>query len=219
MNKFDFTKENSFINKELTEKLLVRFDKIFNQKIYSTDLSNIKELTKYTILKEPLFISVFKQIHKKFQKIVNATDLRFEKLWLVNSESKDTNETILPYVPHIDKKRFLKAMVYLNDVSINNGPIHLGKAKDNINIEEKRKKLPSDYKAKKLNIISNKNLESNLIPMVGKAGDVIFFDTNTPHKAGIISKGYYRKILRFDFERSEFNPKKNILKNFINKIV
>ena len=53
--------------------------------------------------------------------------------------------------------------------------------------------------------------------MTGKAGDVIFFDTNTPHKAGIINEGYYRKVLRFDFERPFFNPKQTIFNYIINK--
>lgn len=54
--------------------------------------------------------------------------------------------------------------------------------------------------------------------MIGNAGDAIFFDTNTPHKAGIIEKGYSRKILRFDFERPSFNPQ-NPIKNLIAKFI
>jgi hypothetical protein len=219
MNSFNFTKENLLISKELTHSLLDRFDTIFNEGIYKNDTSNMQELTKDTISKEPLFASVLSQIQKKFQSIANVTDLKFEKLWLVNSKSNDTNKAIVPYIPHIDKTRFLKAMIYLNDVSMDHGPIHLGKAKNNIDIEQKRKRLPSDYKARNLNVISNESLETNLTPMLGEAGDVIFFDTNTPHKAGIISEGYYRKILRFDFERPFFNSKKNMVKSFFNKII
>jgi len=81
----------------------------------------------------------------------------------------------------------------------------------------KRKKLPNDYKKKKLNIIDKKHIDGDLIPMIGNAGDVIFFDTNTPHKAGIINEGYYRKVLRFDFERPFFNPKQTIFNYIINK--
>ena len=56
-------------------------------------------------------------------------------------------------------------------------------------------------------------------PMTGKAGDVIFFDTNTPHKAGIIKGSYYRKVLRFDFERPCFNPKASMLNRIMKKII
>ena len=56
--------------------------------------------------------------------------------------------------------------------------------------------------------------------MIGRAGDVIFFDTNTPHKAGIIKKGFYRKVLRFTFDRPVFfNSKSPIIDRLINKIL
>ena len=70
-------------------------------------------------------------------------NLNFEKLWLVSSSSNDTKKTTLPYIPHIDKRRYLKAMVYLHDVNLEHGPIHLGRVKSKTDIEQKRKKLPS----------------------------------------------------------------------------
>jgi len=54
--------------------------------------------------------------------------------------------------------------------------------------------------------------------MTGKAGDVIFFDTNTPHKAGIVKEGFNRKILRFDFDGETLIQKTNILSKFKAKI-
>ena len=83
--------------------------------------------------------------------------------------------------------------------------------------EQKRKELPKDYKRNLLNTIYDEQIDGNLISMVGKAGDTIFFDTNTPHKAGIIEKGYSRKVLRFDFERPFFNTKSSIVNRLINK--
>jgi ectoine hydroxylase-related dioxygenase (phytanoyl-CoA dioxygenase family) len=218
MDKFFFLKENSVIDDKLIVSLVDKFDKIFNQKNYETEQFNVRELNSESISKEQLFQSVMNKIHKKFKIITNMTDLKFKKLWLVNSKSNSNDKSKVPYVPHIDKNRYLKAMIYLNDVSISNGPIHLGKAKNNIDIENIRINLPHDYKVKKLNVINNKDLEKNLIPMTGKAGDVIFFDTNTPHKAGNISEGYYRKILRFDFERPSFIYKENYTKKLFNKL-
>jgi len=85
-------------------------------------------------------------------------------------------------------------------------------------IEQKRKKLPPDYKEKGLNTIADKDIDGGLTPIIGKAGDVIFFDTNTPHKAGVIKDNYYRKVLRFDFERPYFNPKQSMLNRIIKKL-
>jgi ectoine hydroxylase-related dioxygenase (phytanoyl-CoA dioxygenase family) len=67
--------------------------------------------------------------------------------------------------------------------------------------------LPIDYKNKRLNLVKKQDLEKNFIPITGKAGDVIFFDTNTPHKAGIIKSGYSRKVMRFDYELLLTNTK------------
>ena len=139
-------------------------------------------------------------------------------MWLVHSSPNNQNKNFLPYIPHIDKQRYLKAMIYLHDVSFNHGPIYLGKLDSSIDIERIRKKLPYNYKEKGLNSINYQQLDGSLIPMVGSAGDVIFFDTNTPHKAGIIKDNYSRKILRFDFECLSFNQKPTLLKHIFNKI-
>jgi len=204
-NNFTFKHEKLFLNKELIQLSNNRFEKIHQENIYQTSLKHVCEIEAKSIQKEPLFQRIMNEIHKKFQTIINVSDLKFKKLWLVNSFSKNTIHTSLPYITHIDKIRYFKAMVYLHDVSLKHGPINLGKVKNNINIEQKRKELPKDYKRNLLNTIYDEQIDGNLIPMVGKAGDTIFFDTNTPHKAGIIEKGYSRKVLRFDFERSTYS--------------
>ena len=216
---FYFSKDNMLINKDLSNNLLSRFDEIYDKNIYKyKNHSHIYEFKNDDIFKEPLFLSLLNIIQKKFELITNVTDLNFAKLWLVNSTSNDTKKTELPYIPHIDKQRYLKAIVYLHDVSLDHGPIHLGVVKNNINIEKLRKKLPHDYKQKDLNHINDKHLDGSLMPMTGEAGDVIFFDTNTPHKAGIIKNNYCRKVLRFDFERPFFNKKTSKFKNFLKKL-
>lgn len=216
-NNFTFIKEDGLFDKELTKNLFEKFDYIFSENKYKYIQGNIYQLVKNDVLKEPLFLSSLNQLKKKMELITGFNDLSFEKLWLVSSSSNETNKTALPYIPHIDKRRYLKAIVYLHDVSVKHGPIHLGKVKSTIDIEQKRKEFPENYKEKGSNTIDDESLEENLTPMTGKAGDVVFFDTNTPHKAGIINEGYYRKILRFDFERPFFNPKQTIFNYIINK--
>ena len=108
-------------------------------------------------------------------------------------------------------------MVYLHAITIDHGPIHLGKIKNEIDIEKRRKKLPSDYKVRGLNVINEKDLREGLIPLTGNAGDVIFFDTNIPHKAGVLTEGYERRVLRFDFELPGLNPKPTLLSRILKK--
>lgn len=217
-NDFIFAKKNLLLDEVLTEKLLREFDQIYQENTSKNIHANFLDLRKDDIMKIPLFLSLLNKIQKKFETIIGHNDLSFEKLWLVSSLSDDTNKITLPYIPHIDKHRYLKAMVYLHDVNLEHGPIHLGRVKSTTDIEQKRKKLPSDYKEKGLNTISDKDLDGSLTPITGKAGDVIFFDTNTPHKAGVIKDNYYRKVLRFDFERPYFNPKQSMLNRIMKKL-
>ena len=217
-NNFFFHRESLFFDKEFTISLLKEFNKIFSGEKFKLSLSNVCELKSNSISKNVLLKSTLNKVYEKFKLITGEKDLVFNKLWMVSSKSENTNKTILPYIPHFDKSRYLKAMVYIHDVTIEHGPIYLGKVNKNINIEERRIKLPSDYADKSLNCIQNQEIDGTLIPMLGNAGDIIFFDTNTPHKGGIIKNEYFRKVLRFDFERPSFNPKKNIfqrLKKFI----
>lgn len=214
-NDFIFAKKNLFLDRALTERLLIEFDQIFQENTSENIHANFLDLRKDDIVRIPLFLSLLNKIQKKFKLITGYNDLSFEKLWLVNSLSNDKNKFSLPYIPHIDKNRYFKAMVYLHDVSLNHGPIHIGQVKSTTNIEQIRKKLPSDYKEKGLNTINDEHLDGGLIPMIGKAGDVVFFDTNTPHKAGIIEDNYYRKVLRFDFKRPIFNSQPSLFNSLI----
>ena len=216
-NDFIFAKKNLLLDGVLTENLLRKFDQIYQENTSKNIHADFLDLRKDDIMKIPLFLSLLNKIQKKFESITGHNDLSFEKLWLVSSLSDDTGKITLPYIPHIDKRRYLKAMVYLHDVNLEHGPIHLGRVKSTTDIEQKRKKLPSDYKEKGLNTISDKDLDGSLTPMTGKAGDVIFFDTNTPHKAGVIKDNYYRKVLRFDFERPRFNAKPSIFNRIMKK--
>ena len=55
--------------------------------------------------------------------------------------------------PSYRQTKIFKAMVYLHDVSLEHGPIHLGKVKEEVDIESTRKNLPKNYKEKGLNTI------------------------------------------------------------------
>lgn len=218
-NNFTFIKENCLIKPEDVAKILTRFDKIYEEDMYQSATTNAREIIGSSILNEPIFSKVLNKIQKKFESILDKSDLSFQKLWLFSWTSDDTDKSVLPYVPHFDQHRVLKAMLYLHDVTLDHGPIELGNVKNTFNVDQLRIKLSKDKK-KGSNILSEKLLEKNLVPMIGRAGDVIFFDTNTPHKAGIIKKGFYRKVLRFTFDRPVFfNSKSPIIDRLINKIL
>ena len=92
----------------------------------------------------------------KIYSILNFNNLNyvFQSLWLQNSNSEYSNLNIneLPFIPHIDKRRCLKVMIYLNEINKRSGPINLTKTKPE-NFEKIRKNLSIDYQAKKENVI------------------------------------------------------------------
>ena len=108
-------------------------------------------------------------------------------------------------------------MIYLHDVTKDHGPLHLGNVSENVDIESMRNKLPENYKLLGLNTINDNDILGEMTPMLGSAGDIIFFDTNTAHKAGIITEGYMRRVLRFDFDIELRESKSSVIKKIFGR--
>ena len=180
---------------------------------------HIIELSQQQVNHEPLFQDISSRILSLFKQKIQTDNLELAKLWLVASTKQNSKPLALPYIPHFDKHRYFKAMVYLHDVTDNHGPIHLGYPKNSLDIEKRRNKLPLNYKELSLNKISNQDIEGNMIPMSGHAGDIIFFDTNTPHKAGMLSEGYERNVLRFDFDIKGLNNKPKFYERILKRLL
>lgn len=184
---------------------------------------NIFEIKNYEIENYNIFKNLMLNIKDLIEENFNVSDIVFQKLWLVETEHKHSDKSKLPYKLHFDKKRFFKGMIYLNDVNESHGPIHFGKIKKSLKIENLRKKLPENYKDLNLNDIQEKDLIEKPKPLLGKKGDIILFDTNEPHHAGIVLSNFTRKVLRFDFTHKSFNDEslyiklKNYLKLNIQK--
>jgi hypothetical protein len=167
---------------------------------------------------EVLSISLISDLLSNIEREINAGGdykVSFEKMWLVKTQSKDVDDSKLPYIPHFDKRRYLKGMIYLNDVGYGDGPIHLSPIIDDA-IDIRRKSLPLDYKSKGLNSVVLKN-EDIPRPIIGNAGMLILFDTNAPHHAGLVQPNRTRKVLRFDFEDPCWN-KEGMAKRFLSKL-
>ena len=204
---------NSFIKKDECNQIINQIKKKISngRHLYiSPDKSDTRIFGAENISKEIKKIFSNKFLHNICENYLNYSILNASTMvnYLVN---KKKNKGSGNGWHRDDINKTVKAMVYLNDVTLECGPIYLGKVKENFKIEQKRKELPQNYKEKGLNTIDEEFLEEKLTPMVGKAGDAIFFDTNSPHKAGIIKDNYSRKVLRFDFERPTFNPRQSKL--------
>ena len=69
-----------------------------------------------------------------------------EKIWFQRSTSSWASEhrNEVPFLPHIDKRRYLKAMLYVSDVDASSGAMHTSGLPPE-NYERMRRRLTRDY--------------------------------------------------------------------------
>ena len=133
---------------------------------------------------------------------INAyRNIELSKIWYVSTTEENSKPNELPYIPHFDKLRFLKIMVYLNDVSEADGPFTTASHSPSI-YDSRRLQLPDDYKELGLNSVSE---EYEYTEFLARKGDAVIFDTNVAHFAKPVSAGGLRRVLRFDFEDFTWN--------------
>lgn len=185
---------------ELVAMVNAEFDSLFEDSNVEKTHANVIEFTRVGSPRTAAINKVYGLVNDLISS-VPGYKVDFEKLWLVKSQSVDTDMTKLPYIAHFDKRRYLKGMVYLNDVTSDHGPIHLTET-DLEAADKARRNLPKDYKERGLNSAPPGTVMS---PIVGNAGTVILFDTNAPHHAGKVSPGMTRKVLRFDYSDKAWN--------------
>ena len=204
---------NNFLSASEIGLLSHEFDKQFKNPIKNRIIFNnsVCEMKKKRLSQ----VCELKTLKDRLQGVIQANtnyDVTFRKLWLVHTKHKDSDITKLPYIPHIDKKRYLKCMIYITNVELKHGPLHLTQS-SMANLEEFR--LSNTKNSDNYNI-TDSNIDK-AIPLCAPSGTLIIFDTNTPHFAGFIDEGKSRRIARFDFEQSGWNKKtiKETVKDFI----
>jgi len=180
----------------------------------NSNYKNVASFDASEIKSEKVLLEIFGKLKEKF----SIENYVLKKVWLVKSEFETVDEGRLPFIPHIDKERYLKFMVYVTDVTEKDGPFFSCTEVNDIEVYESlRKKIQHSSKEKKRNVIKDFSIDFYK-PIVGCMGDLIIFDTNLPHFAGAIDKGRERKVIRFDFEKSNWNKKsiKSYVKNIAN---
>ena len=197
---------------KLNNNILYEFKEILKKKTFKSNghqntsiIENINHIENYQETKK-----IFEQIIKILKKKKYYNKLVFDDIWFINSTTQTYKPKKLPFIPHIDKIRKFKIMIYLNNVKKENGPLNLAKANPK-NYEVFRKNLKFDYKKKQENEVTNLS-SSKYKSLTGKFGTVIFFDTNTPHFAGKITNSSKRKVIRFNFRFIEKNKKSLFIK-------
>ena len=185
------------------------FIDLLGKKETKKELKNSTRKLKHEIeLKELVRIPLIYETAKRFFHSDNLNIDVFQTLDTPNSKH-------IAQEPHFDRIPTLKFMLYINDISIDNGAFELSESThhwvkrtfplprpsyDNPEYLKKTRELP-------------KPIIDNLKPIEGKAGTLIIFHTDTIHKQGIVNHGECR-IIRSHFRNKEenFNERQNIQK-------
>lgn len=204
-----FAKYDDFVKDEELKILQQRFEDYAEQSQFKRS-KNIVEMFASSVAEDDALQDINQKILQKCTDFCEET-IRLDKLWMVKStpEICDVNE--LPYLPHFDKKRYVKGFLYLYDVDENSGPLTVCE-RHVPNVEQRRLSMPKNYFQLKSNVEDGHIYKSQMRKICGKAGALIVFDTNTLHQAGIVKDGCERKVLRFDYENPEWNKEPPMLK-------
>ena len=184
------------------EELTAEFERAYAKGVTESGYENVASLSTQDIAELPAIAAMFEDVRKHMQEISPA--LQFEELWLVSTKEGNIHPDVVPFVPHIDKHRYLKAMIYLDDVGEYDGPFTVASCAPSLN-DALRKTFGPDYKERRQNVIEMLP-RSAYKPCTGQAGSIIFFDTNCPHFAGHVRGGGKRRVFRFDFTKRAWNP-------------
>ena len=200
---------------DINEKVKNEFENVFQKEKFQSEYLNTSIIENIDdIMNYPEIYRIFGEIINILKKNNYYNKIKFDDIWFIKSTQQIFKSGQLPYIPHIDKVRKFKVMIYLNDVDIEDGPINFIKI-DPEKFENFRKNLKSDYKTRQENLIKDYPL-GEYEPVSGLFGTTIFFDTNTPHFAGKLEKNFAtRKAIRFNFRYFE---KKNKIKLILAKL-
>ena len=151
--------------------------------------------------KTPLIKKAISRFHSEISDNAVYNNVKLDKIWLVTTSESNSSPGELPYIPHFDRRRYIKLMVYLNDVTPIDGPFTT--ATHHVNLyENQRKSLPENYKMLGLN---SKLQVHDYSEITFSAGSGVIFDTNCAHFAKPVLAGGMRYALRFDFANYKWN--------------
>ena len=125
---------------------------------------------------------------------------QFSKAWIQTSTAETVAGSVntVPFLPHLDYQRYLKAMWYLVDISESNGAMRVAGERPEGN-ELRRQALTPGYKERGDNVFTHRP-DSDFVPIEAPAGSLLCFDTNVPHHAGRVIEGEAKRVVvRFDF--------------------
>ena len=191
-----FFKAESFFNDAELADIEENFEITFKENMINDNTAKLDYVKIFTNKK---INRIYEKINKFLEKNIDY-DFYLRNIWFIKTQNQNYKPD-LPFIPHIDKKRYLKVFIYINDITKDNGAFTVSTNSDLKKNEETRVKW---WKENNLNpsknkhglLIKDNNL--NFEPIEMKKGSIVCFDTNTPHFAGYVKPGNIRKVIRFN---------------------
>ena len=184
-------------NKSVSDRINSIFE---NQNFNRTSLMSINNSLVMEEISEYLYSPVIQNIVFNYL----GSDARFDRLWCYRIPDSMNQDGLSGDWHHDRVGKRLKMFVLLHDVGPDDRPMQI------IAGSHRDQKRNYGFRASRLN--SQLNLSEEKVNLViGKQGDVIFFDTNSLHRADWSSGRSHRDVLSFEFAVKQ---KSNILSKF-----
>ena len=189
-----FKKVGFFIKTDFFERQFCQ-DILYEQDALNKSKSNIVNINYKDIKRNYKLLKAYSEINKFLKTSINYDFYLSNLKYITTYQNHPKND--LPYIPHIDKNRYLKVFVYLHDVDGTDGPLTISENSDMIKNENRRIDFWKSAEKNEYQLVFGD--KSICTPQIFKAGTIIIIDTNVSHLAGEVKKDRFRKILRFTF--------------------
>ncbi|MFD2207939.1 phytanoyl-CoA dioxygenase family protein [Kiloniella antarctica] len=134
-------------------------------------------------------------IRKFAKKFYNKDTFYIQHIFNVKSTETPKKSSELPYSLHFDKIHMLKFFFLLSDTDEDCGPTWVVPGQQKKSFQLRKKWHNEGGSVQSINNDLH-YLDNEAIPIIGTAGSLIILDTDIPHKAGIVAKHRYRKVIR-----------------------
>lgn len=136
------------------------------------------------------------------------------RIQIVRTKKMTKEYDYIPYIPHVDRQRFLKFYCNLDDVVEKNGPLFIDSRASGMMIKWTQLwraiQLLGGRKWNELDTTVNENC-AEYLPIVSRKNDLVIFDSNLPHFAGKNVSSKARRVIIIEAQSQRGYKKYNVL--------
>ena len=181
---------------------------------YSYEISSIYNAISEELIFEPTFINIAKNYFGSTPHFSNL-DMWWSpaKRQKLNFDTEAANKSAQMFHFDLDKIQFLKVFIYLNDISVHNGPHEYVEGSHKINSKPKELR-DLGYKRLPDNLVRKYYPQDKIKKILGSKGTIFVGDTSCYHR-GVPPSADHRLLLVIEYSNSLFGGNNtSIFSNF-----